>query len=61
MTINRQALIIAFAPLNRVYLVKFVYDSGAYFTGVPVGCSTGAAPKDGAGVPLWFIVNNVEF
>jgi hypothetical protein len=39
------------APLNRVYLVKFVYDSevypvapedvtGAYFTGVPLGCST---------------------
>jgi len=26
------------APLNRVYLVKFVYDSD--FTGVPLGCST---------------------
>jgi hypothetical protein len=48
------------APLNRVYLVKFVYDSevypvapedvtGAYFTGVPLGCSTRV--KQPAGLP----------
>ena len=37
------------APLNRVYPVKFVYDSGAYFTGVPLRCSTRV--KQPAGLP----------
>jgi len=47
------------APLNRVYPVKCLFLT--YFTGVPLGCSTGAAPVDSAGVLLWFILNKVGF
>ena len=48
------------APLNRVYLVKFDYDSRAYFTGVPLGCSTGVVPGDDSGAKLRGTVDRVD-